>query len=171
MPVSPKPPWICSALTAWGLMKATGRYSKYWWTSSTEALQIPPRLVNFLNEEVQTIEDIYEPRYLIQQGLIERTSRGRKATRNAWAYLGKTPSAGKSGSGCAFSWQKRRNSSCVFHRRFLMVLACFLLAMERRTYFFSDLFFLRQCRGTSSSKRTSPFVPLSTMIIVSIVVS
>ena len=43
-----------------------------------------------LNEEVQTIEDIYEP-YLIQQGLIERTPRGRKATRNAWAYLGKTP--------------------------------------------------------------------------------
>ncbi len=43
-----------------------------------------------LNEEPQTIEDIYEP-YLIQQGFIERTPRGRKATRHAWAYLGKTP--------------------------------------------------------------------------------
>ena len=43
-----------------------------------------------LNEEIQTIEDIYEP-YLIQQGLIERTPRGRKATRNAWTYLGKMP--------------------------------------------------------------------------------
>jgi Holliday junction DNA helicase RuvB len=43
-----------------------------------------------LNEEVQTIEDIYEP-YLIQQGLLERTPRGRKATKNAWVYLGKTP--------------------------------------------------------------------------------
>ncbi len=43
-----------------------------------------------LNEEVQTIEDIYEP-FLIQQGLIERTPRGRKATRNGWNYLGKTP--------------------------------------------------------------------------------
>lgn len=43
-----------------------------------------------LNEEAQTIEDIYEP-YLIQQGFIERTPRGRKATRRAWAYLGKTP--------------------------------------------------------------------------------
>ena len=43
-----------------------------------------------LNEEVQTIEDIYEP-FLIQQGLIERTPRGRKATRNAWSYLGKIP--------------------------------------------------------------------------------
>ena len=43
-----------------------------------------------LNEEVQTIEDIYEP-FLIQQGFIERTPRGRKATRSSWAYLGKDP--------------------------------------------------------------------------------
>lgn len=40
-----------------------------------------------LNEDSQTIEDIYEP-YLIQKGLIERTPRGRKATRNTWDYLG-----------------------------------------------------------------------------------
>lgn len=43
-----------------------------------------------LNEETQTIEDIYEP-FLIQQGLLERTPRGRKATKNCWIYLGKTP--------------------------------------------------------------------------------
>lgn len=41
-----------------------------------------------LNEEQQTIEDIYEP-YLIQQGFLERTPRGRKASRNAYNYLGK----------------------------------------------------------------------------------
>lgn len=41
-----------------------------------------------LNEESQTIEDIYEP-YLIQKGMIERTPRGRKATENAYRYLGK----------------------------------------------------------------------------------
>jgi Holliday junction DNA helicase RuvB len=41
-----------------------------------------------LNEEQQTIEDIYEP-YLIQQGLLERTPRGRKATAIAYEYLGK----------------------------------------------------------------------------------
>ncbi|MGI6076072.1 MAG: Holliday junction branch migration DNA helicase RuvB [Pyramidobacter sp.] len=41
-----------------------------------------------LNEEQQTIEDIYEP-YLIQKGMIERTPRGRKATENAYRYLGK----------------------------------------------------------------------------------
>ena len=40
-----------------------------------------------LNEDTQTIEDIYEP-YLIQKGLLERTPRGRNATRNTWDYLG-----------------------------------------------------------------------------------
>ena len=39
-----------------------------------------------LNEDAQTIEDIYEP-YLIQKGLLERTPRGRKATRSTWEYL------------------------------------------------------------------------------------
>jgi Holliday junction DNA helicase RuvB len=41
-----------------------------------------------LNEDTQTIEDIYEP-YLIQRGLLERTPRGRKATRNTYGYMGK----------------------------------------------------------------------------------
>ncbi len=40
-----------------------------------------------LNEEQQTIEDIYEP-FLIRQGLIERTPRGRRATPSAFEYLG-----------------------------------------------------------------------------------
>ena len=44
-----------------------------------------------LNEDTQTIEDIYEP-YLIQKGLLERTPRGRKATRNTYEYMGMTPS-------------------------------------------------------------------------------
>lgn len=43
-----------------------------------------------LNEDAQTIEDIYEP-YLIQSGFIERTPRGRKATKKAWTYLNLTP--------------------------------------------------------------------------------
>lgn len=41
-----------------------------------------------LNEDRQTIEDIYEP-YLIQNGLIERTPKGRMATRLTWTYLGR----------------------------------------------------------------------------------
>ena len=40
-----------------------------------------------LNEEAQTLEDIYEP-FLIQRGLLERTPRGRRATPGAFAYLG-----------------------------------------------------------------------------------
>lgn len=40
-----------------------------------------------LNEEQQTLEDIYEP-FLIQNGFIERTPRGRKATGKAFEYLG-----------------------------------------------------------------------------------
>ncbi len=40
-----------------------------------------------IGEERDTIEDVYEP-YLIQQGYIMRTSRGRVATRRAYAHFG-----------------------------------------------------------------------------------
>jgi holliday junction DNA helicase RuvB len=40
-----------------------------------------------VGEEPDTIEDAYEP-YLLQSGLIQRTARGRVATRRAWAHLG-----------------------------------------------------------------------------------
>jgi len=39
-------------------------------------------------EEEETIESVYEP-YLMQEGLLERTPRGRMATRAAYAHLGK----------------------------------------------------------------------------------
>src|SRR3989339_953298 len=39
-------------------------------------------------EEMDTIETIYEP-YLMQIGMIERTPRGRKATKKAYEHLGK----------------------------------------------------------------------------------
>ncbi|HUD11597.1 MAG TPA: Holliday junction branch migration DNA helicase RuvB, partial [Candidatus Saccharimonadia bacterium] len=41
-------------------------------------------------EEQTTIEDVYEP-YLMQIGLLERTSRGRKVTSKAYAHLGIVP--------------------------------------------------------------------------------
>ncbi len=41
-----------------------------------------------LSEERDTIEDVYEP-YLLQLGMIERTPRGRQATRLAYEHLGK----------------------------------------------------------------------------------
>ncbi len=40
------------------------------------------------SEEEETIEDVYEP-YLMQQGFIERTPRGRVATPRAYEHLGK----------------------------------------------------------------------------------
>jgi Holliday junction DNA helicase RuvB len=43
-----------------------------------------------VGEEQDTIEDVYEP-YLLQEGLIRRTPRGRAATRAAFAHLGLEP--------------------------------------------------------------------------------
>ena len=52
-----------------------------------------------LSEPRDTIEDVYEP-FLLQQGFIGRTPRGRIATRKAYEHLGKKlPQAGGSGSG------------------------------------------------------------------------
>ena len=45
-----------------------------------------------IGEERGTIEDVLEP-YLIQQGFLKRTSRGRMATRSAWLHFGLTPPA------------------------------------------------------------------------------
>lgn len=41
-------------------------------------------------EDAGTIEDVYEP-YLLQQGLLQRTPRGRVATKRAYEHLGMTP--------------------------------------------------------------------------------
>lgn len=41
-----------------------------------------------IGEDMETIEMIYEP-YLLQMGLLERTPRGRKATKGAYEHLGK----------------------------------------------------------------------------------
>jgi holliday junction DNA helicase RuvB len=44
-----------------------------------------------LSEPRDTIEDVYEP-YLLQQGYLGRTPRGRIATKKAYEHLGKAPS-------------------------------------------------------------------------------
>lgn len=44
-------------------------------------------LASAINEEKDTIEDVYEP-FLIQQGFLNRTPRGRIATQNAFNHLG-----------------------------------------------------------------------------------
>jgi holliday junction DNA helicase RuvB len=43
-----------------------------------------------VGEQTETVEDVYEP-FLIQQGLIMRTPRGRVALPTAWQHLGLTP--------------------------------------------------------------------------------
>jgi Holliday junction DNA helicase RuvB len=47
-----------------------------------------------VGEERGTIEDVIEP-YLIQQGFMMRTARGRVATKNAYLHLGLKPPAGE----------------------------------------------------------------------------
>lgn len=49
-----------------------------------------------VGEEQGTIEDVHEP-YLIQQGYLMRTPRGRQVTEKAYRHLGFTPPAGISG--------------------------------------------------------------------------
>jgi Holliday junction DNA helicase RuvB len=44
-------------------------------------------LAQCVGEETDTLEDAYEP-FLLQQGLIQRTPRGRVPTQRAWAHLG-----------------------------------------------------------------------------------
>ncbi len=48
-----------------------------------------------IGEERGTIEDVLEP-YLIQQGFLMRTPRGRMATRTAWTHFGIAPPVGDS---------------------------------------------------------------------------
>jgi Holliday junction DNA helicase RuvB len=47
-------------------------------------------LAQCVGEEPDTVEDAYEP-YLLQQGLLQRTPRGRVASPRAFAHLGMTP--------------------------------------------------------------------------------
>ena len=54
-------------------------------------VSISPAIVEMkpsVGEEVSTIEDMYEP-YLIQIGMLKRTSRGRIATQKTYEYFHK----------------------------------------------------------------------------------
>ncbi len=50
-----------------------------------------------VGEDRGTLEDLYEP-FLIQEGFIQRTPRGRVATRRAYEHLGYPPPVGTAGS-------------------------------------------------------------------------
>jgi Holliday junction DNA helicase RuvB len=49
-----------------------------------------------LAEQRDTLEDVIEP-FLLQQGLLQRTPRGRLLTRTAWAHLDRRPPASSPG--------------------------------------------------------------------------
>lgn len=50
-------------------------------------------LASALAEDPDTVEDVYEP-FLMQQGLMMRTPKGRQATAGAWEHLGLVPPGG-----------------------------------------------------------------------------
>lgn len=54
-----------------------------------------------VSEETGTLEEVYEP-FLIQEGFLQRTPRGREATAKAYEHLGKI-NPGRSSSGLLFS--------------------------------------------------------------------
>ncbi|HET9066399.1 MAG TPA: Holliday junction branch migration DNA helicase RuvB [Gemmatimonadales bacterium] len=51
-----------------------------------------------VGEDSATVEEVYEP-YLMQQGFLERTARGRVATPRAWERLGMRPPSGSGDQG------------------------------------------------------------------------
>ena len=53
-------------------------------------------LATAVSENSETIEEVYEP-FLIQQGFIMRTPRGRQVTELAYKHLGKIPESGQKG--------------------------------------------------------------------------
>jgi len=53
-----------------------------------------------VSEPIETIEDVVEP-YLMQIGLLARTSRGRQLTAGGWEHLGLKPPAGAAGASVA----------------------------------------------------------------------
>ncbi len=49
-----------------------------------------------VGEEAGTLEEVYEP-FLIQEGFLQRTPRGREVTAKAYEHLGKKPASGNAG--------------------------------------------------------------------------
>jgi len=53
-----------------------------------------------LGEDAGTLEEVYEP-YLLREGFVQRTPRGRVATGRAYAHFGKTPNDATAGGAAA----------------------------------------------------------------------
>ena len=56
--------------------------------NSKAALLVLPLLLQLLVKKPGTLEEVYEP-FLIQEGFLQRTPRGREATAKAYEHLGR----------------------------------------------------------------------------------
>ena len=83
----------CSRWTPPGSTGSTARSSARSARSSAAGPSGLSTLAVAVGEEPDTIEDVYEP-YLLQQGFLMRTPRGRVATDPAFAHLGLEPPRG-----------------------------------------------------------------------------
>src|ERR1044072_7365320 len=105
MPRSPRPGWKCSRSTPAGSTAATATCARRGRRSSAAARSSDCNLLEAVatkfgggpvglstlaiavGEEQDTIEDVFEP-YLLQQGMLKRTPRGRVLTERAYQHLG-----------------------------------------------------------------------------------
>ena len=70
-----------------------------WQDLDTHSYTIELPRLSIVGEEAGTIEEVYEP-FLIQEGYLKRTPRGREATEIAYKHLGRKPAQA---SGSLFS--------------------------------------------------------------------
>ena len=84
----PRGPGRCSGSTSSASTRSTGPILDERCAARSAAGRSGCRtLAISVGEPTETVEDVYEP-FLIQQGLLMRTPRGRVATPAAWAHLG-----------------------------------------------------------------------------------
>ena len=84
---SPGPRWSCTRWTPTGSTGSTAPCCGPWSPGSAAGPPGCPALAVAVGEEAETVEVVAEP-FLVREGLIARTPRGRVATPAAWEHLG-----------------------------------------------------------------------------------
>ena len=95
-PTWPATPSPCSRSTSTASTRSTASCSSRSSTSSAGGPVGVGAIAAAISEEPDAIEDIYEP-YLLQIGFLDRTPRGRIATRRAYEHFGRLPPEGTPG--------------------------------------------------------------------------
>ena len=102
--------WTSSAWTTW-TRASSGRSSR----SSTAVRSASTTIAAAVGEDASTIEEVYEP-FLVQNGFLQRTPRGRMATAQAYRHFGYTP-AGAGRQQTQADVVRARCSACHFRQR------------------------------------------------------